>query len=61
MADVTATVNELLTKRQAPAIYCVSYSSDHINEFLKDAYQIVTSAEGCRNYIISNKVYSTHA
>lgn len=41
MSDLTPTVNALLEAKNVPTIRHVPYSLDDINEFLKEAYQIV--------------------
>ena len=41
MSDLTSTVSALLEAKNVPPIRHVPYSVEDINEFLKEAYQIV--------------------
>lgn len=43
MSNLTSTINDLLQAKNADSIERKAYSLDNINEFLKEAYQIVST------------------
>lgn len=44
MSNLTYTVNDLLKRRNAGPLGTDSYSLERVNDFLKEAYQIVCAA-----------------
>ena len=42
MTDITPALNEVLKAREVPPVTSVRYSIDQLDEFLKEAYSIVS-------------------